>query len=94
MPNARRTWPYNGFGSSPPALTITPDTILNSARYCAGPLRLGTAPGVGPRGVPDGPGQRTDYGMDSISPRRMDPMGTSVTRDPPRRPSRLMSRER
>ena len=92
MPNARRSWPYNGQAASPPALTVIPDCVTNSARSLAGPLRLGTAPGVGPRGAPDI--GRTDFGMDRISPRRMDPMGTDNTRDPPRDPSRLISRDR
>lgn len=78
MPNRRQTWPYNGAAASPPALTQTPDGLLNSARSLAGPLRLGTAPGrVGPRGaVADGFGG-SDFGMDRGNPREMDHIGVS-----------------
>ena len=76
----RRPWPYGGQAASPPALTQSPDGLLNSARSLAGNLRLGTAPGAGPRGVRnDGP---SDLGMDRVSPRFMDPIGTDTTRTP------------
>ena len=91
MPNRRQSWPYNGQAASPPALTQTPDVLLSSARSLAGPLRLGTAPGVGPRGAPDI--GATDLGMDRISPRPMDSIGQQYPRgEPPG--SRLVSRDR
>lgn len=92
MPDRRRTWPYNGAAASPPALTQSPDGLLNSARSLAGPLRIGTAPGVGPRGAPDGAYLDTDLGVDRVSPRGFDPMGTSDTRAPPQEPSELIAR--
>jgi hypothetical protein len=80
MPNERQTWPYQGQATSPRALTLTPDGILNSERSLAGRLRMGTAVGVGPgaRGaLSDGTrGGNTDFGMDSV-PRNYDPIGTS-----------------
>jgi hypothetical protein len=55
-------------------------------------LRLGTAPGVGPRGAlrPGG----SDMEMDRVSPRGFDPMGTSDTRAPEQQGSELISRDR
>lgn len=93
MPNRRRSWPYqDGQAESPPAITVSPDGTWNSARRFAGPLRVSTAPGVGPRGAPSGETIATDLGVDRISPRRMDPLGTDNTRDPPREPSELIAR--
>jgi len=93
MPNRRRTWPYNGAAASPPAITVSPDTDLNSARSLVGPLRLGTEPRVGPRGNANEDGPRgTDFGVDRVSPRGFDPMGTSDTRAPPQEASELISR--
>lgn len=68
-----------------------PDGILRSDRSLAGPLRLGTAPGVGPRGVRNG---ASDFGMDRVSPRGFDPMGTHDTRAPAQEGSELVSRQR
>jgi hypothetical protein len=51
-------------------------------RSVSGPLRYGTAEGVGPRGravVADN-SERSDFGMDRISPRGFDPMGTALNR--------------
>lgn len=79
MPNARRSWPYLGEAASPPALTLTPDTTLNSARPLGGPLRRGTFGSVGPTGrglggvVARG---ASDFGMDRISQRDHDPIGS------------------
>lgn len=94
MPNRDRSWPYRtGQADSPPAITVSPDTDLNSARSLAGPLRLGTEPRVGPRGnVANGGEFATDFGVDRISPRGFDPMGTSDTRLPPQEASELLSR--
>lgn len=85
MPNARRSWPYNGQADSPPALTLTPDGVLNSTRSLVGPLRRGTAPGVGPtvRGLNIAARGASDFGVDHITPRHFDPMGTSDSRGPP-----------
>ena len=92
MPNRRRSWPYNGAAASPAALTVSPDGLLSSSRSLVGPLRLGTEPRVGPRGVvSDGPGE-TDVGVDRVTPRGFDPMGTSDTRAPPQEASELISR--
>jgi hypothetical protein len=71
MPNSRQTWPrYN----DPNFAEQVPDATLRSGRSLAGPLRTGTAPGVGPRGfdVPDGV---SDFGLDRVSPRSHDPIG-------------------
>lgn len=75
MPNRRRSWPYNGQAACPPVSTQVPDTVQNSARCLAGPLRMGTAPGVGPRG--GGNGAPSDLGMDRVNPRHVDPIGTN-----------------
>lgn len=81
MGNRRQTWPYQGAGSSPPALTLGRDAILNSARPLAGPLRTGTEPNVGPRGDPrEG---ATDFGMDRIDPRSFDKIGKNYPHAPP-----------
>lgn len=96
MPNRRQSWPYNGAAASPPAITVSPDTDLNSGRPLVGRLRWGTAPGVGPRYGRAGDNgdslQGTDFGMDRVSPRGFDPMGTSDTRAPPQEASELISR--
>jgi hypothetical protein len=68
-----------------------PDGFFRSGRPVAGPLRMGTTPGVGPRGLL-GDGPTSDYGMDRISPRGFDPMGTSDTRAPAQESSSLLSR--
>ena len=80
MPNRRRAWPYEGAASSPPAITVSPDGTWNSSRSFAGPMRIGTSPGVGPRGAPNANGLDTDLGVDRVSPRAFDPMGTSDAR--------------
>jgi hypothetical protein len=70
-----------------------PDGILKSTRSLAGPLRLGTSRGVGPGGL-TGEGNSSDFGLDRVTPRKMDPIGTSATRAPQvREPSSLLSRE-
>ena len=77
---------------SPTGFFQSPDVIERSNRSLAGPLRMGTARGVGPRGGGRG-GNNSDFGMDRISPRGFDPMGTSDTRAPPQEASELVSRE-
>ena len=69
----------------------TPDTTVRSERSLAGPLRMGTAPGVGPKGAPDA--GASDFGMDRITPRRFDPIGNPITRAPEREESTLVSRD-
>ena len=92
MPNRRQTWPYRGAAESPPALTQSPDGLWSSARRFAGPLRAATEPRVGPRGViPDGV-RESDLGVDRVTPRGFDPMGTSDTRAPPQEASELIAR--
>jgi hypothetical protein len=76
---------------SPTGFYQSPDVVQRSDRAVAGPLRLGTAPGVGPRGaLRNG---SSDFGMDRVSPRGFDPMGTSLEREPRQEPSELVSRE-
>lgn len=76
---------------SPTAFFATADGYLKSARSLAGPLRLGTAPPIGPSGAA-GNGS-SDFGMDRISPRRFDPIGNSLERAGVREGSPLISRE-
>lgn len=65
----------------PDAWVLKPDGFERTDRSLAGPLRTGTAPGVGPRGVRAGDESRTtDYGMDRVSPRGFDPAGTAASR--------------
>jgi len=71
---------------------VSPDTDLNSDRSLVGPLRLATEPRVGPRGIVGDGAINTDFGVDRISPRGFDPMGTSDTRLPPQESSELISR--
>jgi hypothetical protein len=76
------------------ARTLVPDGLTKSERAAAGPLRTGTAQGVGPRGVSAGGESRTtDYGMDRISPRRFDPAGTAMSRYGPQVPSSTLVTE-
>lgn len=77
--------------NSPTGYFLKNEVIQRSDRSLDGPLRLGTAPGVGPRGaLRNG---SSDLGMDRISPRGFDPMGTSDTRAPAQEASDLLSRE-
>ena len=78
----------------PTAVFLTPDCYEKSGRSLAGPLRTGTAPGVGPKGtggIADNAGG-TDFDMDRIAPRDFDPMGTTRRRNA-QIPSELVSRE-
>jgi hypothetical protein len=52
---------------------------------------MGTAPGVGPKGLVAG-GTASDYEMDRVSPRRFDPIGNYNDRSPKREPSTLISK--
>lgn len=92
----QREWPRvresDGTGrNSPTGLFKSATVIERSDRSVSGPLRLGTAPGVGPKGALK-PGS-SDFGMDRITPKGFDPLGTSDTRAPPQEASDLISRE-
>lgn len=87
-------WPRMREFRWPDAKFVTPDAYLNSARSVAGPLRTGTSPNVGPRGLYASERTRyTDYGTDNLTPRSFDPMGTSDTRAPEFPSSQFISRE-
>ena len=83
MPNTRQTWPYASNDpwlnrDNKPAQFLGPDGYQKSNRSLAGPLRMGTEPRVGPRGgaVEADNSDASDFGMDRITPRHFDPMGT------------------
>ena len=76
---------------SPNACFLTPDGKLRSDLSLAGPLRMGTAPKVGPKGAP--PPGSSDFGVDRVSPRGFDPMGSHNTREPTQEKSTLISKE-
>jgi hypothetical protein len=80
--------------NEPTGCFIRPEGKLRSDRPLAGTLRFGTTAGVGPNGpLPAG---RSDFGMDRISPRGCDPMGTSIERytgTPPQPAAKLISKE-
>jgi hypothetical protein len=67
---------------NPDAFVQHPMVTERIDRSLVGPLRYGTAEGVGPRGraVVAENSERSDMGMDRISPREFDPMGTSLNR--------------
>ena len=69
---------------SPTGFFQARDGVLRSNRSLAGPLRMGTAPGVGPRGgaVEADYTRDSDFGMDRISPRTFDPIGSDCDRWP------------
>lgn len=92
MPNRNRSWPYrDGQAASPPAITVSPDANLRSNLSLAGPSRLGTAPGVGPKGAPDAAYLVSDLGVDRVSPRgNVDYMGQGPKRW--EEPSELIAR--
>ena len=96
MPNRRRTWPYEGQATSPPAVTVSPDGTLRSNRDLVGPERFGTSlvagSPVGPRGNLGDEFRASDFGMDRVSPRGVDPMGWPIKRT--QEPSELISRGR
>lgn len=79
-------------GPWPPKQDDQPDAFFRAPgiwerfdRQLAGPLRYGTQPGVGPRGgaVALDRSEITDMGMDRVTPREFDPMGTSLKRYSP-----------
>lgn len=78
----------------PDAWVVAPDVWERTDRGAAGPLRSGTVPdGVGPRGRGrSAPRDASDYGMDRVSPREFDPIGTSIARyTNPKRDADLIS---
>lgn len=75
----------------PSATFVTRDGYFKSGRDLAGPLRMGTAPGVGPKGSGNG-GNSSDFGTDRISPRGFDPMGTDLDRTGPQEASERVKR--
>ena len=77
--------------TAPVGLFQHPDVVTRSNRSLGGPLRLGTAPGVGPKGAP-GPGA-SDFETDRVTPRGFDPIGNSNTFAPAFPESGLVSRE-
>ena len=82
----------NGFEKrGPVGCFMSPDGKFRSDRGVAGPLRLGTEPKVGPSGaLLDG---TSDWGMDRVTPRDFDPMGTSMNRTANPEKTRLISKE-
>ena len=71
---------------------LTASGFRRSDRSVAGPLRLGTEPRVGPRGLLRD-GTASDFEMDRVSPRGFDPAGTSDSRAPAQESSTLLSRQ-
>lgn len=55
---------------------------------------MGTAPGVGPRRAGVARDGVTDMGLDNITPRGIDPIGTSDLRGPAQPSSALINRYR
>jgi hypothetical protein len=77
------------------ACFVVPDVTQRSDRSCAGPLRMGTEPGVGPKGPAVALGRvesQSDYGMDRVTPREFDPLATSTTRYAPNLGSELIAK--
>ena len=101
MPNKRDTWPAtqaNGASQgSPVGRFQCPDGLTRSDRSLAGPLRTGTSPDGGPRaqGVDaEGRTYASDFGTDRVTPKRFDPIGTSLDRYSPKGiPSELITRD-
>jgi hypothetical protein len=81
--------PGGGAKGDPPATFVTPDGYLKSDRSLAA-LRMGTSPGVGPRG--GGGNGGADFGQDRISPRGFDPIGTDLDRTGGQTPSERVKR--
>ena len=75
----------------PDAYVLAPDVYTRTDRGAAGPLRSGTAPGVGPSTRRSANRGDSDYNMDRVSPREFDPMGTSISRyNNPKRDAELI----
>lgn len=83
----QREWPRGRTNGTerggPTGFYLNPDGYQRSDRAVAGGLRTGTSSDVGPRAsgpVSGDVSNRTDMGMDRISPRDFDPMGTPRNR--------------
>jgi hypothetical protein len=63
----------------PVADFAVPDGYFRTGRSVAGTLRMGTEPRVGPNGMLTD-GANSDMGMDRVSPRGFDPIGTAKQR--------------
>jgi hypothetical protein len=70
---------------------VTPDGYLRNERNLTGLLRMGTATGAGPSGLVAG-GGASDFGMDRVTPRGFDPLGSHNERQPRQESSPLLSR--
>jgi hypothetical protein len=70
---------------------VNPTGYFRNERNVAGPLRMGTAPGCGPRGLVAG-GGASDFETDHTTPRWFDPLGTPNERAPTFPKSTLLSR--
>ena len=82
--------------TSPRGFFQSRDGVLRSDRSLAGPLRTGTSPDVGPRArsrAASGEGRDSDFGMDRISPRGFDPIGTPDDRIGPQPSSDLVTEQ-
>jgi hypothetical protein len=84
---SNREWPRGketgGARRDPVGVFATPDGYFRSDRNLAGPPRTGTSADVGPRARGPVSGDKsyaTDFGMDRISPRDFDPIGTTRNR--------------
>jgi len=90
-------WPIWRQERDPEGYYVCPDGIWRGSRSLVGPLRHGTAAhdNVGPRGgaVYASDTRRSDMGMDRISPRGFDPMGTALERYGPQPGSDLIAGE-
>lgn len=86
---AQDSWPT--VKRQPIADFLSPDGFLRSERPLAGVLRMGTATGVGPRGLVAG-GTSSDLGVDRVSKRGFDPFGTPDERSNVQESSTLLSR--
>jgi hypothetical protein len=97
---SEREWPRtrdDGTEKGGPAgFFQTRDGVLKSGRSLAGPLRTGTSADVGPRArsrAASGEGRDSDFGMDRISPRGFDPIGTPDDRIGPQPSSDLVTEQ-
>lgn len=82
--------------TSPRGFFQSRDGVLRSDRSLGGPLRTGTSPDVGPRArsrAASGEGRDSDFGMDRISPRGFDPIGTPDDRIGPQPSSDLITEQ-
>ena len=97
---SEREWPRtrdDGTEKGGPAgFFQTRDGVLKSGRSLAGPLRTATSADVGPRArsrAASGEGRDSDFGMDRISPRGFDPIGTPDDRIGPQPSSDLVTEQ-